>query len=123
MTDIVERLRAKTVLQTYADGSALTYDAHPIGVEAADEIQKCRSRIAELERALDAFHKNPENPDATVLRYKAIASKAINEQVEIREENEARIAELEAQIVAADNYLEEGDVLKARRELMGYKND
>ena len=34
-----------------------------------------------------------------------------------------RIAELERQISAADNYLEEGDVLKARRELMGCGND
>jgi Mg2+ and Co2+ transporter CorA len=59
-------------------------------------------RIAELEKALDAFHKDPENPDAAVLRYKAIASKAINEQVEIRKEYEACIAELEARI----NYIE-----------------
>lgn len=52
-----------------------------------------RARITELETALDAFHKDPENPDARVLRYKAIASKAIREQVEIREKYEAALAE------------------------------
>ncbi len=65
--------------------------------EVLEEYLKLKDdRIAELEAALDAFHKDPENPDAAVLRYKAIASKAINEQVEIRKEYEARIAELEA---------------------------
>ena len=54
--------------------------------------KKQKERIAELEKALDAFHKDPENPYAYSLRYKAIASKAINEQVELRE----RIAALEA---------------------------
>ena len=57
---------------------------------------RLRARIAALEAALDAFHKDPENPDAAVLRYKAIASKAIREQVEIRKEYESRISELEA---------------------------
>jgi len=68
----------------------------------ADGRKDARERIAELEKALDAFHKDPENPDAAVLRYKAIASKAINEQVEILKEYEARISELEARI----NYIE-----------------
>jgi hypothetical protein len=68
----------------------------------ADGRKDARERIAELEKALDTFHKDPENPDAAVLRYKAIASKAINEQVEIRKEYEARISELEARI----NYIE-----------------
>lgn len=60
------------------------------------QIAKRNARITELERVVDAFHADPDNLDARVLRYKLIASKAINEQVEIREKYDARIAELEA---------------------------
>lgn len=60
--------------------------------DIAKDNEHLRGRVSELEKALDAFHKDPENPDAYVLRYKAIASKAINEQVVLRE----KIDELEA---------------------------
>ncbi len=70
-----------------------------------DYIAILHARIAALEAALDAFHKDPKNPDAAVLRYKAIASKAINEQVEIRKEYEARIAALEAALNTIETHL------------------
>ena len=51
MTDILERLTAVQVLETSKDGSpSLVKFAHPLGVEAADEIARLRTRVAELEK-------------------------------------------------------------------------
>jgi hypothetical protein len=49
MTDLVDRLRAFQVVETYENGTQLVRSAHPLGIEAADEIARLRARIAELE--------------------------------------------------------------------------
>ena len=52
------------------------------------------NRIAELEKIIDVMYADGDKNDARVMRYKAIASKAIREQVAIREDYEAVISEL-----------------------------
>ena len=52
------------------------------------------ARIADLEKIIDVMYADGDKNDARVMRYKAIASKAIREQVAIREDYEAVISEL-----------------------------
>ena len=78
-------------------------DAHAKGFDRGVAFQQKkqrseRARIRTLEIALDAFKSDGDLVDARVLRYKAIASKAINEQYEIRQDYEERIKELRSAI-------------------------
>ena len=61
-----------------------------------DEARKASARIAELEKVIDVMYADGDKTDARVMRYKEIASKAIREQVAIREEYEAVISELKS---------------------------
>ena len=61
---------------------------------SAAAIEAQAARIAELEKIIDVMYADGDKNDARVMRYKAIASKAIREQVAIREDYEAVISEL-----------------------------
>ena len=45
MSDIIERLREETILEDYGDGHRLVRWAHPLAVEAADEIERLRKAL------------------------------------------------------------------------------
>ena len=66
------------------------------GAAERSYIESLKDRIAELEKIIDVMYADGDKNDARVMRYKAIASKAIREQVVIREEYEAVISELKS---------------------------
>ena len=61
-------------------------------------IESLKDRIAELEKIVDVMYADGNKNDARVMRYKAIASKAIREQVAIREEYKPTIDRLEKDV-------------------------
>ena len=90
-TDLVKWLREK------AKRDSMTGMENPedhIDWMSAAAIEAQAARIAELEKIIDVMYADGDKNDARVMRYKAIASKAIREQVAIREDYEAVISEL-----------------------------
>ena len=78
MTDIVERLREVTVLEDYGDGHRLVRWAHPLGVEAADEIERLREAFSNLKSVfrVNMLRAFPETSHEVIDAY---ISKALGE--------------------------------------------
>ena len=103
-TDIVGRLRTDNAPQHVRLAAADAIEAQAARIAELDKLylsseymRKLKDdRIAELEKIVDVMYADGDKNDARVMRYKAIASKAIREQVAIREEYEAVISELKS---------------------------
>lgn len=88
MTDIVELLTAVQVFETSKDGSpSLVKFAHPLGIEAADEINRLRARVAELDATLNKYKE-----DELLLSRDGVH---FRKAIDVVKEQSARIADLE----------------------------